>query len=474
MVSHVRQSSSNDSRSRTSSGSSGHRPAPLDISGTVARDPRLPQVYQPGARPAVPRSASSSSILPLAAANKSQPAYVPRPIGSLPDVSAPTLAHRPSRDTSLRQASNVLSGSTSRPVSNNSQQPPEIMLPPLSEPGVSGLKAAELSTDAAGGSFTERRALRALERENRSGRPSTAPGASGNASAPRLAPPTMSGSLATPSSAAVTLGVNGRPTPLAAMSSHPFATTPATPSSPSYPPLSSAYPSSDTLSSSTDSSTLGASSTLTLALSKSNSSLRSTGGTTPSLEDLKYKIVKFINPEDGNTRVVDVTDCGGGWEIMEKVLRKFGKWREGGSGARGLSVADDSDDDEGKGAVVLDGWGVYLEGYGGEGISRSSCPRLLRAPFSDNLSSRLPQAIHSPNPSFYRSAMLRSTRPLETVASRSRGSRSSATASRSSASLARRRRSRRARPRRHTSQAWRPLAGRSLLPKVASVRAPRR
>jgi mitogen-activated protein kinase kinase kinase len=182
----------------------------------------------------------------------------------------------------------------------------------------------------------------------------------------------MAGPSAPSSSASVTLGVNGRPAPLAALSSHPFATTPATPSSPSYPPLSSAHPPSDTLSSSTDSLTLSAPSSSTLAPSRSNSSLRSTGGTTPSLEDLKYKIVKFINPEDGNTRVVDVTDCSGGWEVLEKVLRKFGKWREGGSGARSLGVADDSDDEEGRGVVVLDGWGVYLEGYGGEGIGQCS------------------------------------------------------------------------------------------------------
>ncbi|KAI6028744.1 Pkinase-domain-containing protein [Pisolithus orientalis] len=43
---------------------------------------------------------------------------------------------------------------------------------------------------------------------------------------------------------------------------------------------------------------------------------------TPSLDE-RHKLVKFVLPEEGRSCVIDVADCAGGTEVMEKVLRKL-------------------------------------------------------------------------------------------------------------------------------------------------------
>ena len=74
--------------------------------------------------------------------------------------------------------------------------------------------------------------------------------------------------------------------------------------------------------------------------------------TTPmSLEELRRLCVKFILAEDGHSRVVNVGDCQGGVQVIEKVLKKMGK-------IHGGPVITSENDD---GALVVDGWAVYLE-----------------------------------------------------------------------------------------------------------------
>jgi mitogen-activated protein kinase kinase kinase len=83
---------------------------------------------------------------------------------------------------------------------------------------------------------------------------------------------------------------------------------------------------------------------------------RETGGSgsgTLSLEDLRKQLVKFINSEDGTTRTVNVSSCSSGVEVLERVLKKFGKW------GTGTAVTTDTESDEDGDQLEIDGWGVY-------------------------------------------------------------------------------------------------------------------
>lgn len=72
---------------------------------------------------------------------------------------------------------------------------------------------------------------------------------------------------------------------------------------------------------------------------------------TPSLVDLRRKLVKFQLAEEGHSCTINVEDCAGGIEVLEKALKKFGKL-----GVRGADVAGTDD-----GGLSVDGWGVYLD-----------------------------------------------------------------------------------------------------------------
>jgi mitogen-activated protein kinase kinase kinase len=64
-------------------------------------------------------------------------------------------------------------------------------------------------------------------------------------------------------------------------------------------------------------------------------------------------LVKFINSEDGTTRTVNVSSCSSGVEVLERVLKKFGKW------GTGTAVTTDTESDEDGDQLEIDGWGVY-------------------------------------------------------------------------------------------------------------------
>lgn len=88
--------------------------------------------------------------------------------------------------------------------------------------------------------------------------------------------------------------------------------------------------------------------------SQANSSNNSSSGA-PSLDDLRRKLVKFLLAENGHSVsvTINVAECNSGVEILERVLRKFGKL--------GLNNSTDdcvlSDD----GGLSIDGWSVYLD-----------------------------------------------------------------------------------------------------------------
>ncbi|KAH7889234.1 Pkinase-domain-containing protein [Phlebopus sp. FC_14] len=77
----------------------------------------------------------------------------------------------------------------------------------------------------------------------------------------------------------------------------------------------------------------------------------------PSIDDLRRKLVKFILPDEGRSRVVDVADCAGGIEVMEKVLRKFDKIPARGNDSTSVMNRVETDD----GGLSVDGWCIYLE-----------------------------------------------------------------------------------------------------------------
>ncbi|PCH38051.1 Pkinase-domain-containing protein [Wolfiporia cocos MD-104 SS10] len=74
---------------------------------------------------------------------------------------------------------------------------------------------------------------------------------------------------------------------------------------------------------------------------------------TPSLQDLKKKLVKFTLPDESKSVTINVGDCSGGVEVLARALKKFNKLslREG-EGTERVEIED--------GGLSVDGWGAYL------------------------------------------------------------------------------------------------------------------
>lgn len=77
----------------------------------------------------------------------------------------------------------------------------------------------------------------------------------------------------------------------------------------------------------------------------------------PSLDDLRRKLVKFSLPEEGKSTTINVADCAGGIEVLERALKKFGKISTKSDSEPALHIETDD------GGLSVDGWGVYLD-YG--------------------------------------------------------------------------------------------------------------
>ncbi|KAL4253160.1 protein kinase superfamily protein [Abortiporus biennis] len=75
----------------------------------------------------------------------------------------------------------------------------------------------------------------------------------------------------------------------------------------------------------------------------------------PSIDDLKRKLIKFALPDEGKTITINAVDIAGGAEILEKVLKKFGKLghRSSDDGSLNVEVIN--------GGLCVDGWAAYLE-----------------------------------------------------------------------------------------------------------------
>ncbi|KAL0946856.1 hypothetical protein HGRIS_013023 [Hohenbuehelia grisea] len=75
---------------------------------------------------------------------------------------------------------------------------------------------------------------------------------------------------------------------------------------------------------------------------------------TPSLDDLRRKLVKFLLPDEGHSCTIDAATCAGGVELLEKVLKKFGKTRSPDSDIEHVQIDG--------GGLIVDGWGVFFDG----------------------------------------------------------------------------------------------------------------
>jgi len=72
--------------------------------------------------------------------------------------------------------------------------------------------------------------------------------------------------------------------------------------------------------------------------------------TPPSLDELKWKLIRFKIPEIGYSYTIDIRDCTSGLQVFEKALRKA-------KGTISCHADNVIDDDEG---LRMYGWGFYM------------------------------------------------------------------------------------------------------------------
>ncbi len=70
----------------------------------------------------------------------------------------------------------------------------------------------------------------------------------------------------------------------------------------------------------------------------------------PSLDDIRRKVVKFSMPDEGKSSMIQVLDCSGGAEILERALKKLRGFDDG---PTNVEVID--------GGLVVDGWAAFLD-----------------------------------------------------------------------------------------------------------------
>ncbi|TEB36348.1 Pkinase-domain-containing protein [Coprinellus micaceus] len=93
---------------------------------------------------------------------------------------------------------------------------------------------------------------------------------------------------------------------------------------------------------------------------------------TPSLDDIKKKVVRFVIPDEATSITIDVTNCSRGQEVIEKVLKKIGK-----GGLRSTEPESNRD-----GYFNVEGWAVYhdLDEGMGEPLSETQLLAICNAP----------------------------------------------------------------------------------------------
>jgi mitogen-activated protein kinase kinase kinase len=86
-----------------------------------------------------------------------------------------------------------------------------------------------------------------------------------------------------------------------------------------------------------------------------NNTITPSHGPALPLDALRRKLVKFQLPEEGLSSTIDVATCAGGVEVLERVLKKFGK-----AASKGVDADGGDHVQTEAGGLSIDGWGVYL------------------------------------------------------------------------------------------------------------------
>ncbi|GAC75707.1 hypothetical protein PANT_18d00024 [Moesziomyces antarcticus T-34] len=92
----------------------------------------------------------------------------------------------------------------------------------------------------------------------------------------------------------------------------------------------------------------------------------------PTLEDLKRRTIKFISEEDNTTRIVNVSDCRDAYDVMARVLKKFGKPPSANSYT---PTADQGPTGDELGATET--WGIFATSADGQNTKALSDNELL-------------------------------------------------------------------------------------------------
>lgn len=147
------------------------------------------------------------------------------------------------------------------------------------------------------------------------------------------------------------------PRPSTAATSHPYATAQATLLPPTSHQIHNLSPIEEAFSSQHNSSGSPSPPAQAYTVGRGPFNSSATSHNAPySLDDLRRKLVKFVLPDDGLSFTIDVATCSGGIEVLEKVLKKFGK-----GGSRSTDTDGSMDYSRMDGGLSVDGWGVYLD-----------------------------------------------------------------------------------------------------------------
>ncbi|KAJ7774878.1 ste11-like protein [Mycena metata] len=370
------------------------RPAPLQLNQSSGRNDNLPRLVRE--QPDSARIMTSSSNSSNSNSSNSHPVRpLPRPSqqsqsnnsgsGSsvnsarpnLPPLPPPPQSQPPLPPPSRQPARGMLNGSsqlagrrTPTPDSYTSQPLPPA---PQQQPQQSGLLTPS------SGSWSGYH-LPADPRPGNAGSNGKTPGRSTSPLIPGRAPPRTSshgrGTSLGNNSPGPSSSSSPKPPARANTGNHPYAT--SQPSALQAPVTNLSYNLSPIEESFNQSTSAGSPSPPSFSVGRGPFNTPTPGTPAPSLDDLRRKLVRFLLPEEGLSFTVDIGNCAGGIEVLEKVLKKFGK----GSSRSGDGGPDVRELEEG--GLSVDGWGVYLdlgqEDGPGEALSEAELLSVCHAP----------------------------------------------------------------------------------------------
>ena len=74
------------------------------------------------------------------------------------------------------------------------------------------------------------------------------------------------------------------------------------------------------------------------------------------MDDLRRKLIKFQLRDEGKSTLLNVSDCVGGAEVLERALRKFGKINPKPNDDTSMNVEIVNNN-----GLSVEGWGAFLD-----------------------------------------------------------------------------------------------------------------